>query len=76
MRLKTRTVTVTQLVCSKGGGDEVRELLPCTSTIRDWDKPQGSATFPLLVPQQSREEILGLEVPRLAIGPGASPPEQ
>ncbi|CAM9331368.1 unnamed protein product, partial [Bubo scandiacus] len=26
---------------SKGGEDEACELLPCTSTMRDWYKPQG-----------------------------------
>lgn len=32
---------MTQLMCSKGGEDEVCELLPRTSIVRDWYEPQG-----------------------------------
>lgn len=48
---------MTQLMCNKGGEDGVQEVLPCTSTMRDWHKPQDVGTFPVLVPQLSRVNL-------------------
>lgn len=48
---------MTRLACSKGGEGEAHELLPCTSTMRDWHKPQGSGTFPLLVPPEQGGDL-------------------
>jgi len=67
MRLNPHTATTIQLTCTKGGEGEVHEFLPSTCIMRDCRKPQGSGTFLLPVPQLSREEILGLEVPHSAI---------
>lgn len=57
MRLEKHTVRMTQLVCNKGGEDGVHELLPCTSIMGDWYKPQAMGTFPVLVPQLSRVNL-------------------
>lgn len=45
MRLEEHTVSRTQLMCNKGGGDGVHELFPCTSVMRDWYKAQAMGPF-------------------------------
>lgn len=73
MRLEKYTVGTTQLMCNKGGEDGVHELLPCTSIMRDWYKPQSLGTFPVLVPQLRRANLgAGIAL----FGHGQMPPWQ
>lgn len=73
MRLEKHTVRMTQLMCNKGGEDAVHELLPCTSIMRDWNKPQAVGTFPVRVPQLSRVNLGAGIAP---FGDGQMPPWQ
>lgn len=60
-------------MCNKGGEDAVHELLPCTSIMRDWNKPQAVGTFPVRVPQLSRVNLGAGIAP---FGDGQMPPWQ